>query len=200
MKYLNQTAASVYMGLCRESLYIGLIGIDTFLTRIGALRQMCDPESQIWHYANSLLNSEDWGEDPAWPRIDEMVGKEGKDREGSDYQNRGYFNDPEILLFMSTSSTGLQDWEFHKGDPDPQPSVPHGHRYKKDAQKLDPYLGYIYSKGTQIGRVPREPIIKLWNLKTFRDFAGEAIEHFMQQNILWAGWRVADPKKLPRRR
>jgi hypothetical protein len=200
MKYLNQVAASVYMGLCRESLYIGLIGMDTFLTRIGALRQMCDPESQIWHYANSLLNSEDWGEDPSWPCIYEIVGKEGKNRAGSDYQSRGYFNDPEILLFMPASSTGLQDWEFHKGDPDPQPSVPHGHRYKKDMQKLDPYLGYVSSKGKEINRVSRESIIKLWNLKTFRDFAREAIEHFMQQNILWTGWKVADPKKLPRRR
>ena len=199
MKYLNQTAASVYMGLCRESLYFGLIGIDTFLTRIGALRQMCDPESQIWHYANSLLNSEDWGEDPSWLCIDETVGNEGKDRVGSDYQNRGYINDPEILLFMPTSSTGLQDWEFHKGDPDPQPSVPHGHRYKKNAQKLDPYLGYIYSKGVQINRVPRKPIIKLWNLKKFREFALEAIEHYSRQNSHWR-WRVAHPTRLPKSR
>jgi hypothetical protein len=59
MKYLNQVAASVYMGLCRESLYIGLIGMDTFLTRIGALRQMCDPESQIWAYANLFESADD---------------------------------------------------------------------------------------------------------------------------------------------
>ncbi len=197
MKYLNQVAASVYMGLCRESLYIGLIGMDTFLTRIGALRQMCDPESQTWAYANSLLNSEDWGEDPAWPCSDKMDSKEGKDLVGRDNKKRTYFDDPEILLFMPASSTGLQDWEFHKGDPDPQPSVPHGHRYKRDAQKLDPYLGYVYSKGEQINRIPRESIIKLWNLKKFRDFSLEAIEHYWQQNPHWK-WRVAHPMRLPR--
>ena len=104
MKYLNQVAASVYMGLCRESLYIGLSGMDAFLTRIGALRQMCDPESQIWAYANSLLNSEDWGEDPSWSYSDEMDGKEGKELVGRDSKKRVYFDDPEILLFMPTSS------------------------------------------------------------------------------------------------
>jgi hypothetical protein len=200
MKYLNQTAASVYMGLCRESLYIGLIGIDTFLTRIGALRQMCDPESQIWHYANSLLNSEDWGEDVLWHYEDESDNKGGEEIHPDDSLGETRFEDPEIFLFMPTSSTGLQDWEFHKGDPDPQPSVPHGHRYIKDMQKLDPYLGYVSSKGKEINRVSRESIVKLWNLKKFRDFALEAIEHFMQQNKSWAGWRVLNPRKIPRRR
>ena len=199
MKYLNQVAASAYMGLCRESLYIGLIGMDTFLTRIGALRQMCDPESQIWHYANSLLKSEDWGEDPSWLCSAEVDGKEGKDVVGRDNKKRAYCDDPEILLFMPVSGTGLQDWEFHKGDPDPQPSVPHGHRYKKGPQKLDPYLGYIYSKGAQISRVPRDPIIRLWNLKKFREFALEAIEHYSQQNPHWR-WRVARPTRLPKSR
>jgi hypothetical protein len=48
MKHLHQMAASAYMGLCRESLYIGSIGPDTFLTRIGALLQMCNPATLLF--------------------------------------------------------------------------------------------------------------------------------------------------------
>lgn len=160
---------------------------------------MYDPESQIWAYANSLLNSEDWGEDPAWPCSDMMDSKEGKDLMGRDNKKSTYFDDPEILLFMPASSTGLQDWEFLKGDPDPQPSVPHGHRYKKDSQKLDAYLGYVNSKSVQIHRVPRDSIIKLWTLKKFRYFAKEAIEYYSLQNPYWR-WRVSRPGRLPRLR
>lgn len=114
MKHLHQMAASAYMGLCRESLYIGSIGPDTFLTRIGALLQMCNPET---------------------------------------------------LLFMPTGSTGLQDWEF--------------------------------DKGAQIGLIPSNLVIKLWNLKKLRDFALDAIEHYSQQNPHWR-WRVTHPKRLPK--
>lgn len=48
MKHLHQMAASAYMGLCRESLYIGSIGPDTFLTRIGTLLQMCNPKTLLF--------------------------------------------------------------------------------------------------------------------------------------------------------
>ncbi len=199
MKYLNQIAASVYMGLCRESLYIGSIGSDTFLTRIGTLRQMCNPESRVWHYADSLLKMEEWGEDIPWHDSKEEGATEHKNVTHRDSINSNEFGNPESLLFMPTGSTGLQGWEFHKGDPDPQPSVPHGHRYRNGLQKLDPYLGYIYLKGAQIERIPRNLVIKLWNLKKFRDFALDAIEHYSQQNPHWR-WRVSHPKRLPKLR
>jgi hypothetical protein len=106
---------------------------------------------------------------------------------------------PTILYFIPAVVTGLSGWEFHKGDPDPFPSVPHGHGVNDSRRKLDPYRGFTYFKGSQIGRVPRKMSVALWNDLTFRQFATEALHQFINRNPNWR-WRVRDPFRLPSRR
>lgn len=91
------------------------------------------------------------------------------------------------------------DWEFHKGDPDPHPSIPHGHKTHDERRKLDAYLGYTFVGTTQDGRIPKSEIIKLWNDNKFRRFADEALKHFITTNPIYK-FRVSNPHRLPKKR
>ena len=55
---------------------------------------------------------------------------------------------PKVKCFRP-SHDKLKKWEFHKGDADPNPSVPHGHKINDSNIKLDVYLGFIF-KNQQI--------------------------------------------------
>lgn len=94
----------------------------------------------------------------------------------------------------------LQKWHFIKGDPDPLPSVPHGHDEGRSFPKLDPYLGWIHASTRQTaGRLSQDDTRALWNDEGFRDFASAALIHFAQENPNYT-WRVSYPMRLPRRR
>lgn len=203
MTYLNQSAANLYLGLCRESLFLGLIGHDIFLARMCALREMCRPEGHHWKYADQLLRVEQWGEARIWEAETEHE-SEISSRSSDNSETRVIWSDhddddgePIILQLIPAYATGLSAWEFHKGDADPHPSIPHAHQRSNDKRKLDAFLGFIYLKGAPDGREQRELIVKLWNDKKFRIFAEEAIRHFFQQNPHWH-WRVRYPFRLPR--
>lgn len=95
---------------------------------------------------------------------------------------------PDRLELCSQPGHGLRSsWEFHKGDADPYPAVPHGHgRQGKRTQnwpKLDPYRGFVYDKsGAQVDREPRRAIVALWNDPKFRNFAREALLHALERD------------------
>lgn len=93
----------------------------------------------------------------------------------------------------------LSSWEFHKGDDDFYPSIPHGHLIADDKVKLDAYLGNVYNRGEFKYREPRESIVMLWNDEKFRKFAAESIEYYLSTHP-HHNWRVSDPKRLPRTR
>jgi hypothetical protein len=203
MTYLNHSAANLYLGVCRESLFLGLIGYDIFLARMCALREMCRPEDYHWKYADHLLRVEQWGEERRWD-AEIMHGSESLRGDGDQNETRVIWLDhdrdddePIILQLIPAHATGLSAWEFHKGDADPFPSIPHAHQRSNDKRKLDAFLGFIYLRGTPDGREQRESIARLWNDKKFRIFAEEAIRHFFQQNPHWQ-WRVRNPFRLPR--
>jgi hypothetical protein len=105
-----------------------------------------------------------------------------------------------MLQFTPGALTGLTQWVFHQSDPDYFPSVPHGHYQGKKQPKLDAYLGWIYDGSRQTGREPRAKIIALWNDQKFRDFARTAINFYIASFPSYRGWRVPDPRVLPRRR
>src|SRR5947208_3277842 len=49
---------------------------------------------------------------------------------------------PPLLHFGLSRQSGLGDWVFTIGDPDPLPSIPHGHwQHQHHPKKLDPYTG-----------------------------------------------------------
>ena len=104
------------------------------------------------------------------------------------------------ITAYNPSTKGLTEWVFHKGDPDPCPSIPHGHYLGRDHPKLDAYYGFVYDRHNEITeRISRKDIISLWNEEKFRKFAFEAIIHYTNAHP-HHGWRVTNPKKIPIRR
>lgn len=93
----------------------------------------------------------------------------------------------------------INGWNFHKGDADPHPSVPHAHWSANNRIKLDAYLGYTYNVTKVIGRIKRNEIIEIWNDNGFRTFARGALEHFIIKNPNY-NFRIGNPRKLPRKR
>lgn len=202
MTYLTHSASNLYLGVCRESMFLGLIGHGTFLARMYALREMCRPGDYQWKYADHILLIEQWDEECRWD-TDAHYEAENSSPDKDKTEGRIVWSDhdrddePIILEFILAHATGLSAWEFHKGDADPFPSIPHAHQHSNDKRKLDAFLGFIYLRGAPDGREPRESIVKLWNDKKFRLFAKEAIGYFFQQNPHWR-WRVPFPFRLPR--
>ncbi|MEK5442573.1 hypothetical protein [Fredinandcohnia sp. FSL W7-1320] len=112
------------------------------------------------------------------------------------------FNNKERYDLITHTKGIYCNWEFHKGDADPNPSIPHGHGIggKYNKYKLDSYRGQIYdNNGAFKTREKREFIIGLWNNEKFRSFAKEAIDHFIQNNPKYK-MRVKKPKVLPKKR
>lgn len=203
MTCLTHSASNLYLGVCRESMLLGLIGHDTFLARMYALREMCNSGDYQWKYADYILQIEQWGEERRWD-AEAHHETENYSHDKDNAEGRVVWSDHDrdddesaILEFIPAHATGLSAWEFHKGDADPFPSIPHAHQRSNDKRKLDPFLGFIYLRGAPDGRESRESIVKLWNDKKFRFFAKEAINHFFQQNPHWR-WRVLSPLRLPR--
>ena len=204
MTYLTHSASNLYLGVCRESMFLGLIGHDTFLARMYALREMCRPGDHLWQYADHILRIEQWSEERSW------VAEAHHETENCSHDNdrtesRIVWSDhdsddePVILALIPAHATGLSTWEFHKGDADPFPSIPHAHQRSNDKRKLDAFIGFIYLRCEPDGRESRESIVRLWNDNKFRLFAKEAIGHFFLQNPQWR-WRVPFPFRLPRGR
>lgn len=109
---------------------------------------------------------------------------------------------PTIALVTAQAGVLKSPWEFTIGDPDPFPSVPHGHLQSNKKVKLDSYLGYTYdtSNGNQmLERESRQFIISLWNCEKFRNFATKQLNWFIQQNPAFV-WRVNQPLRIPVRR
>lgn len=197
---LTEAAAQELRDLLRWSLWSEVIGPEVFLARIAALRDMCSPDSGVGRYCRTLLGAEEWLDDsPEWGEDDDPQSRaplSAHEEDGPSVVWDGDDEDALIVQFIPAASTGLQDWYFRKGDPDPFPSVPHGHGRRDSHRKLDPYQGYITRKGNQLGRVPRRNTVLLWNDAQFRQFAWEAIKHFVSTNPRW-NWGSRNPLRLP---
>jgi len=203
MEFLSSTAAQTFLQLCRISYFEGLIGRYEFLSRMRSLCSLASPEGGVFEYAHKVLVNESWDTDTEWVNkcgafessTDE---KPAKDR-GSALSGEGNWtggDEEPSWSFMTNASMGfLRKWDFHKGDADPAPSVPHGHHAQHNKRKLDAYRGYVYFQGEPDGRESREAIIRLWNDLGFRDFALEALQHFVTQRPDWVWDR--DPMIIP---
>ena len=162
--------------LSQASYNFGFISQTHLLARMAALRLMCAPDDPTKAFAKHILQMEEWTDQDEWIVSENRPDEQQRDKserresvvEGGDYDFDA------ILRFMPASSTGLSHWIFHRSDPDPFPSVPHGHYKGQKQPKLDAYLGYIYNGAAQTGRESRKKIISLWNDPKFRAFASQA--------------------------
>ncbi|MCK4145187.1 hypothetical protein HI806_00975 [Ralstonia solanacearum] len=206
MDHLHPEAARELLHIVKVSYLLGLTSWDESIERLKALRAMCHQEDSAWHVADRILRLEEVRDRSEWPE-GEWLGKSEakKDTESILEENPQWHGskddeEPRFLRFHAAGNTGLAAWEFHPFDADPNPSVPHGHWHGDAQPKLDPYQGWVHDRNGITGREPRRKIIALWNERRFREFARDAISHYLTHFPHYGGWRVSNPARLPRRR
>jgi hypothetical protein len=198
MRFLTQDAANDYLELTWASWNFGIIGRTHLLARLAALAQLAEATDGTVAFARQTLARDEWPNDSEWSSGSNYTKTAEKDgvAEGSRLQRN-----PDGYLELMTTAGGLKDWIFHQADDDPFPSVPHGHWHprKHPDHKLDAYLGWVYSGAEQRNRVKRWSIVELWNDEKFREFASTAIDYYLTHHPEYRGWRVLNPRQLPRR-
>ncbi|MDD6083062.1 MAG: hypothetical protein PUB89_09540 [Oscillospiraceae bacterium] len=84
-------------------------------------------------------------------------------------------------LYRPGYKIGKMAWDFHKGDDDFNPSVPHGH---SGQYKLDIVTGDVYDTRTNkiIGKVKEKELLKLKQDQQFVIFAKEVIKLYKENH------------------
>lgn len=178
------------------SLKLGIIQRTIYLERMSVLSQIGQPNDVATSFAQGFIRENDWHvADDEWGQ-DPIVLVKGNENVVSGEPSILYDDHDDYIHFVGGAGE-LKDWHFRPGDADFFPSVPHGHR---DREKLDAYLGWTYEGSKQTGRLARSSIIELWNIEKFRHQATAAIEYYLTNHPHYNGWRVHDPRILPRRR
>ncbi|MFD1158908.1 hypothetical protein [Roseovarius aestuarii] len=200
---LSREAAQDYFSLTLLSFNYGIIGESILLERLAVLSSIGKQTDGATVFANEILQDNDrpqghndWSED--WQ---ERERSEINDNNGERITEGRSDDDPGDPFLHLVIAVGGNRWEFHPFDDDWFPSVPHGHKLPgRSTDKLDPYLGWIYDKSKQSGRLKRKAIIALWNDDQFRETANRAIDYYLYKHPHYRGWRVPNPRRLPRRR
>ena len=206
MKYLTRAAARLFLNSSRNAFLLGLISWSQLMDRLVALRGMCSPSNPSGIVAERILRIEEWENGDEWEYEGESPSNRRQDdnRPSSFESSLDYFPDEDddgaFLCFLAGTHTGLSNWEFHQYDDDYFPSVPHGHWNGRKQPKLDPYQGWVYQGSKQQRREPKKNIIALWNDRQFREFTQAAIDYYLDHHPNYNGWRVSNPRRLPRRR
>lgn len=196
-RFLSTEAAQDFLFLTGMSLKFDLIQRTIYLERMSVLSQIGHPDDAATAFAQEVVRQNDWHIDDEWGHgPSELVEEDEK----GDLVERSIGHDDHGDIHFMTDAGGLKNWFFRPGDPDYFPSVPHGHWENRDKRKLDAYLGWIYQGSKQTDRLKRKSIIALWNDENFRNVATVAIEYYLTNHPHYNGWRVANPRRLPRRR
>jgi hypothetical protein len=206
MKFLTRNASSAFLSTSKSAHLMGLISWSQLMDRLVVLRDMCRPNDPSGHLAQRLLRLEEWTSESNWPYEGDSPsnlsqGPNSPSSLGSSLDYRPDEDDVDsYLCFFPGTSTGLSAWKFHQYDDDFFPSVPHGHCNGRSKPKLDPYQGWVYHGSEQVRREPKKNIVALWNDPQFREFAKIAIDYYLTHHSAFRGWRVPNPRHLPRRR
>lgn len=206
MKYLSAKAARLYLNISKWSFFLEQIGWTQLVDRLKALSVLCEPSDPARLHAERVLrlSGVEQSSDNNWAIGKEEEGDTDLSREPSFFESddEESVSDEELryLYLIAGSRTGLSNWKFHLYDPDWFPAVPHGHEKNGGPRKLDPYLGWVYQMSEQVGREDRWKIIALWNDDKFRKAALRSIDYYTGHHPHFTGWRVSNPRKLPRKR
>ena len=197
MNYLTPEASATYFEISKRSFMLGILSSAEFSARLVALRLLCRPSdptllgAQRIAQVDSEASEDDWA-DGTWEEVPASAQKSKEELKDAD--------DDVIFRFIPPGNTGLSNWVFHPYDADFFPSIPHGHDHGRPQPKLDAYLGWVYSGVRQISREPRSKIVALWNDNGFRAMALTAIKYYLTVFPAYSGWRVKNPRVLPKRR
>jgi hypothetical protein len=191
---LKSEAANEFLRLTLVSYECGIIGREHFESRLRVLIDIGDAAGGAVHFVGDILGDGASSIEVSWPETEGAnVGK------SDEVKTSGlYFDDTDQSFAFRLIAGPLRDWEFHQADDDFFPSIPHGHHLAKKRHKLYAYLGWCYNSDKQIGRVDRNSIVHLWNDRDFRKFARIAINYYLNHHSKYTGWRVVDPRILPK--
>lgn len=207
--YLSSRAAKELLEIIQHSYFGGLIPWGETASRLEALAMLCEPNAGPNTVARRVLAMNDFAIEGEWPDDSEsqrnaLFGGEIPEPTRTTVQlvRQDWDDDSDdfVLQLIPAGSTGLSSWIFHQADEDPFPSIPHGHLHGKSQPKLNPYTGWIYNGSQQTSREKRKKIVALWNDSKFRNFAREAIDFYLGKFPKYTGWRVPNPRRLPRKR
>jgi hypothetical protein len=200
MLRLSGDASRTYLSLSVASHQIGHLSRDQLISRLLALRSMCQPSDAAVRQIQGFIEREpEMAAEDEWPDGEPVVFE--REVPAADRPTSSTNDDDDVVLhFIPGPGTGLSSWVFHPFDVDYFPSVPHGHFQGKPHPKLDAYLGWVYQGSRQIRRETRARIISLWNDSGFRNMAQAAVNFYLTRFPQYAGWRVQNPRVLPRRR
>lgn len=95
----------------------------------------------------------------------------------------------------------LKKWYFTRSDPDPYPSVPHGHLNSatRPWPKLNPYTGRAFKAKHQEEtslRLSKREMRDIWRAETFRNYCRSHIVWYMETHPYFT-FRVRHPMRLP---
>lgn len=206
MRYLTHAAARAFLNTSKSAYLMRLISWSQLMERLVALRDMCRPNNPSGQIADRILRIEEWSSESHWPYDGDSPSNLGQGAQSTssfgsslDYPSDEDDGDTYLCFFPGTT-TGLSAWEFHQYDDDFFPAVPHGHWNGRKQPKLDPYQGWVYQGSVQLRREPKKNIVALWNDRQFREFADIAIDYYLTHHPNYSGWRIPNPRRLPRRR
>lgn len=208
MEYIEKDAAETFYLASLLSFERGIIGVAVFEDRMVCLAEMLDPDSKVYDEIRYMVRGElieptdlEENSDSQVDRIDIELSVKTQGRLGNGL--RGAFADQQpVINLIIHSIKGVNKWEFHQNDVDPNPSVPHGHKGRRDHPKCDPYTGRVYDRRRNeivSERLKRKTRVALWNNSKFREFALKAIMWYEEVHPYYT-FRVPNPRRLPRRR
>ena len=120
----------------------------------------------------------------------EVIFEKGDEYRGSSETQLPMYSIP-LIKFVTSSLPGIEKtWVFTKADPDPLPSVPHGHFKDKDnpEPKLDPYKGKAFKingNEEEKYRLTKKEMVILWDSSDFQRFCKEKLKDFVEREPEW---------------
>jgi hypothetical protein len=111
-------------------------------------------------------------------------------------------DDPDPYVAFIANVHGMNGWFFRPGDPDPWPSVPHGHWENKPSPKLNPYTSRAYDNNHNEvlkKRLSRKTMVALWNDSKFREGTLKSIDYYVLE-FPTHQFNIRHYRRLPRRR
>lgn len=169
--------------IARFSFDIGLIGLDEYLERLKV--------------ANWVFDDSDNCPDPREPEIKFRGELTDNNEQASKGDGAPGQEDNSTIEFVL-----LRKWYFTGSDPDPYPSVPHGHLNSaaRAWPKLNPYTGRVYCQKHQEDtslRLTKNEMKAVWDDPKFRAFCRSHILWYLEQNPYYQ-FPVVHPLRLPR--